>query len=325
MAKIKIAIDAGHGSNTAGKRTPPFTQSVDVNHDGKIDVKKGVSYHEHSANVGIASRLYQKLAAYGYDVIKTGWNDANGENDPDTPLSTRQQTIKKNKCDYSVAIHFNAYGDGTDFNSVAGVCVYIHSQYPKDSRHLADYVLQELIKGTSQQNRGIHSDNLAMCNCKTMNTKASILCEIAFMTNEQEAQKLMANSDFWEECATELAKGINRYCKCNNKEEPNSKGVYTLYHTVVAGDTLSKLAKTHNTTVDKLVKLNRIKNPNVISIGQKLILLQYKLYTVQKGDTLSKISLQYLGRADRYPEIMEFNSLEDTLIHTGQIIKIPVG
>ncbi len=324
MAKIKIAIDAGHGSKTAGKRTPPFTQAVDIDKDGKIDVKKGESYHEHYANVGIASLLYHKLKANGYDVIKTGWDDDNAKNDDDTPLSNRQQTIKKNKCDYSVSIHFNAYGSGAAYNSVAGVCIYIHSQYPKESRHLAEYVLQELRKGTSQQNRGIHSDNLAMCNCKTMNTKASILCEIAFMTNEREAQKLMANSDFWEECATEIAKGIERYCNCNNKEEVNSKGVYTLTHTVVAGDTLSKLAKTYNTTVDKLVKLNKLKDPNKISVGQKLILMKYKLYTVKQGDTLSKISQQYLGSAKRYPEIMELNMLADTLIHAEQILKIPV-
>lgn len=42
------------------------------------------------------------------------------------------------------------------------------------------------------------------------------------------------------------------------------------YYTVKAGDTLSAIAKKYNTTVDKLVKLNNIKNANKIYVGQKL-------------------------------------------------------
>lgn len=42
------------------------------------------------------------------------------------------------------------------------------------------------------------------------------------------------------------------------------------YYTVKAGDTLTDIAKKYNTTVDKLVKLNNIKNANLIYAGQKL-------------------------------------------------------
>lgn len=41
-------------------------------------------------------------------------------------------------------------------------------------------------------------------------------------------------------------------------------------YTVKSGDTLSKIAAEKQTTIDKLVKLNNIKNPNVIHIGQVL-------------------------------------------------------
>lgn len=43
-------------------------------------------------------------------------------------------------------------------------------------------------------------------------------------------------------------------------------------HTVVKGDTLWDLAKKYGTTVDKLVELNDIVDPNFIVIGQKLII-----------------------------------------------------
>ena len=42
------------------------------------------------------------------------------------------------------------------------------------------------------------------------------------------------------------------------------------YYTVKKGDNLSKIAKLYKTTVEKLVKLNDIKNPNLISVGQKI-------------------------------------------------------
>lgn len=41
---------------------------------------------------------------------------------------------------------------------------------------------------------------------------------------------------------------------------------------VKLGDTLSKIAKQYNTTVDKLVSLNSIKSPNLIHVGQIIIL-----------------------------------------------------
>lgn len=43
-----------------------------------------------------------------------------------------------------------------------------------------------------------------------------------------------------------------------------------LYYVVVRGDTLTKIAKRYNTTVNNLVKLNAIKDKNLIIVGQKL-------------------------------------------------------
>ena len=42
------------------------------------------------------------------------------------------------------------------------------------------------------------------------------------------------------------------------------------YYTVKAGDTLSKIAKEHDTTVEQLKKLNNIKDVNKIYAGSKL-------------------------------------------------------
>jgi GH25 family lysozyme M1 (1,4-beta-N-acetylmuramidase) len=52
--------------------------------------------------------------------------------------------------------------------------------------------------------------------------------------------------------------------------EKLNKKMTKKYYTVKAGDTLTDIAKKYNTTVDKLVKLNNIKNANLIYAGQKL-------------------------------------------------------
>lgn len=51
-----------------------------------------------------------------------------------------------------------------------------------------------------------------------------------------------------------------------------------------------------------------------------------RMVTVQSGDTLSKIAKQYLGDAQRYPEIFEANRpmLKDPdEIYPGQVLRIP--
>ena len=72
------------------------------------------------------------------------------------------------------------------------------------------------------------------------------------------------------------------------KEEPNE---YTTY-TVQKGDTLYRIAKQYNTTVNELKSLNNLTS-NVLSIGKILRVPstneEYTLYTVQKGDSLYQI------------------------------------
>lgn len=54
--------------------------------------------------------------------------------------------------------------------------------------------------------------------------------------------------------------------KVANKSQENTK----TYYIVKKGDTLSGIAAKHGTTVNKLVSLNNISNPNKIYVGQKL-------------------------------------------------------
>lgn len=205
---MKIAVDAGHGYNTSGKRTPPVPRDIDFQGDGKIDVKKGDSIREHMASVGVAYLLVQELKRCGFETVQTGFDDDNPKNDDDVALKTRQTKIKNANCDYSISIHFNAYGDGKSFNTAEGLEILIHDKYNGKSEKLAKTVLKYLMNGTSQKNRGISKQSLAMCNTNSLGVKGAILTELCFMTNEREALQLMGNAGYWKESAREICKGF---------------------------------------------------------------------------------------------------------------------
>ena len=96
-------------------------------------------------------------------------------------------------------------------------------------------------------------------------------------------------------------------------------------YTVKAGDTLSGIASKYNTTIDKLVSINGISNPNLISVGQVLKLKGEpskgnKTYTVISGDNLSSIASRFGTTVER---ICNLNGISNpNLIHPGQVLKL---
>jgi LysM repeat protein len=67
---------------------------------------------------------------------------------------------------------------------------------------------------------------------------------------------------------------LTQYDKVGNKKPVKvsaaSKKEEPQFYVVQKGDTLTGIAKKYKTTVQNLVKLNNIKNPNLIKVGQKL-------------------------------------------------------
>lgn len=191
--KMIIAIDAGHASNTAGKRTP----------DG---------YREHWINVKTAYYCEQALRRHNLDTIRIAWDDLDATNDKEVSLAQRQKLIKNAGAIISISCHANAHGNGAQWTSAKGVETLIHSDptKAKDSRKLAELVQKYMAQGTAQTNRGVKLQNLAMCNCINMGTKASILIETGFMTNEYEANLLKTDA-FCKEQGEQAAHGICEY------------------------------------------------------------------------------------------------------------------
>lgn len=286
---IKVLVDAGHGSNTAGKRTAPFLKNVDIDGDGKIDVKKGEQYHEHYANVMVAGFLYEELKRCNvFEVYKSAWDDADASDDEDTALSKRQKIAIDNAIPYTISCHFNASGSGAVFNNADGFAIYVHDTNIGDSMKMAQIISTELEAGTKQLNRGIWKDGLAMCNCKTMGTKASILLELAFMTNERDAEELMANEKFCRECAVEVAKGLCKYLRVTYIPQPIVSVREDVVYRVQCG------AFTDKKNADKLkVKLDAFK-PFVTKVGT-MYKVQVGAYSIKKNAELLVDKLKKLG------------------------------
>ncbi len=216
----------------------------------------------------------------GIKTVKTSWNDTNSKDDTDAALPTRQSQIKNAKCDISVSWHANAFGNGKSYNSAQGIETLIHNNpaKAKDSGSLAAKVQNYLTKGTQQKNRGVKSANLAMCNCAAMGTKASILIEIGFMTNEYEA-KLIQSDAFCLECAEETAQGVCEYLGVayvkphgQSVSDPsiNTDSATEGTYTVVKGDILSKIGQKTGVAWKTIADLNGIKSPYIVKVGQVL-------------------------------------------------------
>lgn len=93
------------------------------------------------------------------------------------------------------------------------------------------------------------------------------------------------------------------------------------------GDTLSNLAVQYGTTVERLVELNNISNPNLIFAGNTLLVpindgkKQTVTYTVKKGDTLGSIAKRY---GISVQQLINANNIKNpNLIYVGQILTIP--
>ena len=100
-----------------------------------------------------------------------------------------------------------------------------------------------------------------------------------------------------------------------SQSQPQTQG---RTYRVVAGDTLSQIAKRFGVPMSQLVELNHIQNPNMIRVGQVLTIdrVGAPTYVVQKGDNLTKIALAHHTTVER---LVQLNHISNpNLIRVGQ-------
>ncbi|MEK1319027.1 LysM peptidoglycan-binding domain-containing protein [Limosilactobacillus fermentum] len=134
------------------------------------------------------------------------------------------------------------------------------------------------------------------------------------------------------------------YTQTNNGASTTATATY---YTVQSGDTLSGIAVEYNTTTATLTSLNNLSNPNLIYVGQRLLVKSASTaaassatstatstasatstssttsattYTVKSGDTLSSIAISHNTTT---AALTSLNSLANpNLIYVGQVLKL---
>jgi N-acetylmuramoyl-L-alanine amidase len=189
MAKYKVALSDGHGSQTPGKRTP----------DG---------YRENKFNSAVIDHLNTELKRCGFDTKLVAPTDA------DTSLKARTDAANAWDADIYFSCHFNALADKWR-DGEGGIETFYH-EGSTNGKKLANAIHKRLMAGTKMRDRGLKTSNLH----ETRETKMpAALAECGFMDIKREAD-LMKSAAYQKECAVEIAKGICDYFGVTYKAAP---------------------------------------------------------------------------------------------------------
>lgn len=184
---MKIMVDAGHGYNTPGKRSP----------DGM---------REYEFNRIVANYTKAMLEELTDVIVYFSHSDTK-----DITLQERTEKANRLNVDCFISIHANAYG--TNWNNVRGIETYVYKSKPKEALALAEKVQKNLIIATGATNRGVKSANFHVLRATKM---TAILIECGFMTNKEEISLL--RSDLYRKtCAEAISKGVQEHYKLKKK------------------------------------------------------------------------------------------------------------
>ncbi len=198
MAKYLIAVDSGHGMETAGKETPAIPETW----HGK---KKGSRIKEKEFNKPTAEYLIVALERCGFKTINVSPGTT------DIPLKDRYTAANNAKADLFVSKHYNAK-DGR-WGTQNGIETLISQYASEKSKELAKLVQAELVKEHKRTDRGVKTDiaqskmNIAVLRYTNM---PAILTESGFMDNLEEA-RTMLDPGFQKADAEATCKGICKY------------------------------------------------------------------------------------------------------------------
>lgn len=213
MAKYLIAVDSGHGMETAGKRTPAIPENW-------YDKKKGESIREKEFNKPAAEFLIFALERCGFDTINVSPSTA------DTPLKNRYTAANNVKADLYVSKHYNAFNG--KWGTQNGIETIVSQYASSNSKKLAELVQNELVKEHKRTDRGVKTDitqsgiNIAVLRNTNM---PAILTESGFMDNLEEA-RTMLDPEFQKADAEATCRGICKYFGGTYVPEKESKVIY---------------------------------------------------------------------------------------------------
>jgi spore germination protein len=95
-----------------------------------------------------------------------------------------------------------------------------------------------------------------------------------------------------------------------------------IIHVVKRGEALWQIADRYNVTIEDIVNLNKLNNPDILLPGHALLIpTGRQTYTVQKGDTIWQIAQKYGVSPQNL--LWENRILNPDLIYPGYVLTIP--
>ncbi len=188
---VKIVIDAGHGYNTPGKRSP-------------------IGEREWSFNNKVVLAAIAKLNSYqNVQVLRV--DDSTGKTD--VPLKTRTDRANNWQADMYIAVHHNAL-TGT-WGKHSGIETYTmdHPQANPKSVAIAKEIHPRIVKAMGLQDRGIKRANFHVLRETRM---PAVLTEGGFMDSTIDIAKLR-DDRYLKAQGEALAEGIAAYFKLRPK------------------------------------------------------------------------------------------------------------
>lgn len=283
----KIFIDPGHGGHDPGA--------------------VGNGLQEKNVVLDIAKRIESKLKDYeGVEVRLSRTNDTFVE------LGERARLANNWGADYFVSVHVNA-GGGRGYEDFV-----FNGNVSQATIANQNVFNPQVVRATGFNNRGKKRANFAVLRQTNM---PAILTENGFIDNSTDANNLKSSA-FLDKVANGHVNALIQIFGLKKKKQTNTSGST---YTVKSGDTLSHIAQRFNTTVDKLVADNNISNPNLINIGQKLVVdgsSSERYYTVKSGDNLSVIARNHGISLDKIKQLNPQIKAPRFIIHAGDKVRV---
>lgn len=232
----KIFIDAGHGGKDLGASA------------------YGLEEKELTLSIALLLRTELNKNYVGHQIRLS--------RSKDETVTLKERTNMANKwgANLLLSIHINA-GGGTGFES------YIYNgNYRNKGRTsmLQKQIHNEIVVSTAFRDRGRKMANFHMLRKSTM---PAILTENGFIDHKKDNRQLKSDV-YLRKIAEGHAVGLALALGLKQQEGDQNKDQIT--HLIKAGDTFWSLAKTYNTTVEKLLQLNKGINPHLLQIGQQI-------------------------------------------------------
>ncbi len=194
---MKIMLDAGHGYQTAGKRSPDGFREYEFNRKAAI-YARGLLANYQNVNVCFAH-----------------------SDDRDVPLKERTNQANSLKVDVYVSIHANAYGSG--WNDACGLETYVYLTMPREALQLAEKIQRHLAAMTGLHSRGVKTADFHVLRETKM---TAVLAECGFYTNRNEAALLQTDA-YQKTCANAIVQALAaQYQLKESKPAPSPSGLF---------------------------------------------------------------------------------------------------